>query len=48
MLIRHQRDQIRPGSVASMSGFDEPTLRSGLAGDKKYVRAAFTELRSAF
>ena len=35
------------GGVVS-AGFDETTLRSGPAGDKKYVHGAFTELYSAF
>ncbi len=33
---------------AQDAGFDETTLRSGPAGDKKYVHGAFTELYSAF
>ena len=31
-----------------MAGFDETTLRSGPAGEKKYVHGAFTERYSAF
>ena len=31
-----------------MAGFDETTLRSGPAGEKKYVHGAFTEQYSAF
>jgi transposase len=35
-------------TVAPVAGFDETTLRSGPAGEKKYVHGAFTELYSAF
>jgi transposase len=35
-------------TAAAVAGFDETTLRSGPAGDKKYVHGAFTELFSAF
>jgi transposase len=35
-------------TVAPVAGFDETTLRSGPAGDKKYVHGAFTEEYSAF
>jgi transposase len=35
-------------TVAPVAGFDETTLRSGPAGDKKYVHGAFTERYSAF
>jgi transposase len=35
-------------SAAAVAGFDETTLRSGPAGDKKYVHGAFTEKYSAF
>ena len=35
-------------AAAPVAGFDETTLRSGPAGDKKYVHGAFTELYSAF
>jgi transposase len=35
-------------AAAPVAGFDETTLRSGRAGDKKYVHGAFTELYSAF
>ena len=35
-------------TAAHVAGFDETTLRSGPAGDKKYVHGAFTELHSAF
>jgi transposase len=35
-------------TAAPVAGFDETTLRSGPAGDKKYVHGAFTELYSAF
>jgi hypothetical protein len=35
-------------TAAAVAGFDETTLRSGPAGDKKYVHGAFTELYSAF
>jgi len=35
-------------AAAPVAGFDETTLRSGPAGDKKYVHGAFTELHSAF
>ena len=35
-------------AASPVAGFDETTLRSGPAGDKKYVHGAFTELYSAF
>jgi transposase len=35
-------------TAAPVAGFDETTLRSGPAGEKKYVHGAFTELCSAF
>jgi hypothetical protein len=35
-------------TAASVAGFDETTLRSGPAGEKKYVHGAFTEEYSAF
>ena len=35
-------------TAAAVAGFDETTLRSGPAGDKKYVHGAFTERYSAF
>ena len=35
-------------TAAPVAGFDETTLRSGPAGEKKYVHGAFTELHSAF
>jgi hypothetical protein len=35
-------------TAAPVAGFGETTLRSGPAGDKKYVHGAFTELYSAF
>ena len=35
-------------TAAAVAGFDETTLRSGSAGDKKYVHGAFTELFSSF
>jgi transposase len=35
-------------TAAPVAGFDETTLRSGPAGEKKYVHGAFTELYSAF
>jgi hypothetical protein len=35
-------------TAAPVAGFDETTLRSGPAGDKKYVHGAFTEEYSAF
>jgi transposase len=35
-------------AAAPVAGFDETTLRSEPAGDKKYVHGAFTELYSAF
>jgi transposase len=35
-------------AAAPVAGFDETTLRSGAAGEKKYVHGAFTELYSAF
>jgi hypothetical protein len=35
-------------TAAAVAGFDETTLRSGPAGDKKYVHGAFTEQYSAF
>ena len=35
-------------ATAPVAGFDETTLRSGPAGEKKYVHGAFTELYSAF
>ena len=35
-------------AAAPVAGFDETTLRSGPAGEKKYVHGAFTEECSAF
>ena len=35
-------------TAAPVAGFDETTLRSGPAGEKKYVHGAFTEQYSAF
>jgi transposase len=35
-------------TAAGVAGFDETTLRSGPAGEKKYVHGAFTEQYSAF
>jgi hypothetical protein len=35
-------------AAAPVAGFDETTLRSGPAGEKKYVHGAFTEFCSAF
>jgi hypothetical protein len=35
-------------AASPVAGFDETTLRSGPAGDRKYVHGAFTELYSAF
>jgi len=35
-------------TAARVAGFDETTLRSGPAGEKKYARGAFTEEYSAF
>ena len=35
-------------TAAAVAGFDETTLRSGPAGEKKYVHGAFTERCSAF
>ena len=35
-------------TAAAVAGFDETTLRSGAAGEKKYVHGAFTEEYSAF
>ena len=35
-------------AASAVAGFDETTLRSGPAGDKKYVHGAFTERLSAF
>jgi transposase len=35
-------------TTAPVAGFDETTLRSGPAGEKKYVHGAFTEMYSAF
>ena len=35
-------------AAAPVAGFDETTLRSGPAGEKKYVHGAFTERYSAF
>lgn len=35
-------------TAAPVAGFDETTLRSGPAGEKKYVHGAFTEEYSAF
>jgi hypothetical protein len=35
-------------TASSVAGFDETTLRSGQAGEKKYVHGAFTKLCSAF
>ncbi|MDQ2874737.1 MAG: IS66 family transposase [Actinomycetota bacterium] len=35
-------------TASPVAGFDEPTLRSGPAGEKKYVHGAFTEEYSAF
>jgi hypothetical protein len=48
-LVRDPVALIRTLIAASpVAGFDETTLRSGPAGDKKYVHGAFTELYSAF
>ncbi len=44
-VVRLIRTLITAGAVA---GFDETTLRSGPAGEKKYVHGAFTEEYSAF
>jgi transposase len=35
-------------AASPVAGFDETTLRSGPAGEKKYVHGAFTELYSCF
>jgi hypothetical protein len=35
-------------TASAVAGFDETTLRSGPAGEKKYVHGAFTESYSAF
>jgi hypothetical protein len=35
-------------TAAAVAGFDETTLRSGPAGEKKYVHGVFTEEYSAF
>jgi hypothetical protein len=35
-------------TASAVAGFDETTLRSGPAGEKKYVHGAFTERHSAF
>ena len=35
-------------TASAVAGFDETTLRSGPAGEKKYVHGAFTKLYSAF
>ena len=35
-------------AASPVAGFDETTLRSGPAGEKKYVHGAFTELYSAY
>ena len=35
-------------TAAAVAAFDETTLRSGQAGEKKYVHGAFTERYSAF
>jgi len=35
-------------TASAVAGFDETTLRSGPAGEKKYVHGAFTERLSAF
>ena len=35
-------------TASAVAGFDETTLRSGQAGEKKYVHGAFTERYSAF
>jgi transposase len=35
-------------AASPVAGFDETTLRSGPAGEKRYVHGAFTELYSAF
>jgi hypothetical protein len=35
-------------TASAVAGFDETTLRSGPAGEKKYVHGAFTELYSSF
>ena len=35
-------------TASAVAGFDETTLRSGQAGEKKYVHGAFTEQYSAF
>jgi transposase len=48
-LVRDSVAVIRMLIAASpVAGFDETTLRSGPAGEKKYVHGAFTELYSAF
>ena len=48
-LVRDPVALIRTLIAASpVAGFDETTLRSGPAGEKKYVHGAFTELYSAF
>ncbi len=48
-LVRDSVALIRTLIAASpVAGFDETTLRSGPAGEKKYVHGAFTELYSAF
>lgn len=48
-LVRNPVALIRTLIAASpVAGFDETTLRSGPAGEKKYVHGAFTELYSAF
>ena len=35
-------------TASAVAGFDETTLRSGPAGEKKYVHGAFTDLYSSF
>ena len=48
-LVKDSTALIRALIAASpVAGFDETTLRSGPAGEKKYVHGAFTELYSAF
>jgi transposase len=42
------KDVVALISGSAVAGFDETTLRSGPAGEKKYVHGAFTERLSAF
>jgi hypothetical protein len=49
LLVKDVVALIRELNAASAAaGFDETTLQSGPAGEKKYVHGAFTELYSSF